>query len=74
MNLVEGIHHLTFLTADLDRLIDFYKRVFDAAVTLDLTEGPIRHAFIKVGDTTVLHPFEIPNVQPPGYLCFSGDG
>jgi catechol 2,3-dioxygenase-like lactoylglutathione lyase family enzyme len=68
MDLVNGIHHLTFITADLDRLIAFYERVFDADVTLDLKEGPVRHAFIKVGATTVLHPFQIPDVTPPGFL------
>jgi catechol 2,3-dioxygenase-like lactoylglutathione lyase family enzyme len=68
MRLTHGIHHLTFVTADMDRLIDFYKRVFDAEVTLDLTEGPIRHAFIEVGERTVLHPFQLPDTSPPGAL------
>lgn len=68
MDLVNGIHHLTFITADLDRLIAFYERVFDATVTLDLSEGPIRHAFIKVSPITVLHPFQIQDVMPPGSL------
>jgi catechol 2,3-dioxygenase-like lactoylglutathione lyase family enzyme len=48
--LAAGIHHLTFLTSDLDRLIAFYERVFDTRVTFDRTEedGPVRrHAFIE---------------------------
>jgi hypothetical protein len=28
-------------------------------VTLDMTEEGLRHAFLRVGPTTVLHPFEI---------------
>ena len=37
--LIEGVPHLTTLTADLDRLIGFYeRRVFDARVVLDLEE------------------------------------
>jgi catechol 2,3-dioxygenase-like lactoylglutathione lyase family enzyme len=28
--LVNDLHHMTFLTADLDRLIAFYERIFDA--------------------------------------------
>jgi len=68
MRLVDGINHLTFITADIDRLIDFYARVFEAKVTLDLTEGGLRHAFIEIGRTTVLHPFQIPEVNPPGKL------
>ncbi len=68
MQLVNGIHHLTFITEDLDRLIAYYRRVFDADVTLDVEEGPVRHAFIQVGDTTVLHPFQLPEITPPGSL------
>jgi catechol 2,3-dioxygenase-like lactoylglutathione lyase family enzyme len=65
MALLNGIHHLTFLTADMDRLVSFYERVFDAAVFLDLEEEGLRHAFIQVGPGTVLHPFQIPGVEPP---------
>jgi catechol 2,3-dioxygenase-like lactoylglutathione lyase family enzyme len=28
-----GVHHITFLTEDMDRLIAFYERVFDAELT-----------------------------------------
>ena len=63
--LTEGIHHLTTLTADPDRLIGFYERVFGARVVLDLEEEGLRHAFIEVGPTTVLHPFEVPGVDVP---------
>jgi catechol 2,3-dioxygenase-like lactoylglutathione lyase family enzyme len=66
MKLLNDIHHLTFVTADMDRLIAFYERVFEAEVTLDLEEGGLRHVFIQVGPHTVLHPFEIPGVEPPG--------
>ena len=68
MSLVNNIHHLTFVTEDMDRLIAFYKRIFDANVTLDLTEGPVRHVFIEVGDRTVLHPSQLPDASPPGFL------
>jgi catechol 2,3-dioxygenase-like lactoylglutathione lyase family enzyme len=50
---------MTFLTADMDRLIAFYERIFDARVTFDRTEEDPprrRHAFIEVGPHTVLHP------------------
>ena len=68
MQLVDGVHHLTFLTEDMDRLIGFYERVFDAEVTLDMTEEGLRHAFLRVGPTTVLHPFQVlhgPGPPPP---------
>jgi catechol 2,3-dioxygenase-like lactoylglutathione lyase family enzyme len=62
---LDGIHHLTTLTADVDRLIGFYERVFGARVTLDLEEEGIRHVFIEVGPNTVLHPFEVPWADIP---------
>lgn len=64
MELVDGVHHVTFLTEGLDRLLAFYVRVFDAAVTLDMTEEGVRHAFITVGPTSVLHPFQM--LEGPG--------
>jgi catechol 2,3-dioxygenase-like lactoylglutathione lyase family enzyme len=66
MQVLEGIHHMTFLTADMDRLIGFYERVFDAHVTMDLQDEGLRHAFIEVGPHTVLHPFEVPDADVPG--------
>jgi catechol 2,3-dioxygenase-like lactoylglutathione lyase family enzyme len=65
VKLLNDINHLTFVTGDMDRLIDFYERVFDARVTLDLEEDGLRHAFIEVGPHTVLHPFQVPGVEPP---------
>jgi catechol 2,3-dioxygenase-like lactoylglutathione lyase family enzyme len=65
MPALDGIHHLTTLTADLDRLIAFYERVLEAEVTLDLEEEGLRHAFIAIGPNTFLHPFEVPGVEVP---------
>ena len=75
MQLVDGVHHLTFLTEDMDRLLAFYVRVFDAEVTLDMTEEGLRHAFLKVGPTTVLHPFQMldgPDPPPPASMFSRG--
>jgi catechol 2,3-dioxygenase-like lactoylglutathione lyase family enzyme len=65
MPLLNGIHHVTSITSDLDRLIRFYQRIFDAPVLLDLEEEGLRHAFIRVGPGTVLHPFQVPGVDLP---------
>lgn len=59
MPLVEGVHHATFLTEDLDRLTAFYERVLDARKTLDMTEEGVRHVYLEVGPDTVLHPFQV---------------
>ena len=65
MKLLNDIQHLTFITADMDRLIAFYERVFEARVTVDLEEDGLRHTFIEVGPHTVLHPFQVSGVEPP---------
>jgi catechol 2,3-dioxygenase-like lactoylglutathione lyase family enzyme len=76
MGLVDGMHHVTFLTDDVDRLTAFYERVFDAARTLDMTEEGVRHVFLEIGPTTVLHPFQIldgPALPPaPGTMFRRG--
>jgi catechol 2,3-dioxygenase-like lactoylglutathione lyase family enzyme len=66
MTLLNDLNHLTFITADLDRLIAFYAEVFDTALIRDMREDGLRHAFIAVGPHTMLHPFEIPGIHPPG--------
>lgn len=75
MRFIDGVHHVTFLTEDMDRLVAFYERVFDAEKTLDMTEEGVRHTFIKVGPTTVLHPFQLlegPSPPPPGQMFQRG--
>ena len=64
MTLVEGVHHVTFLTEDIERLTAFYERVFEAHKTLDMTEEGVRHVFLEIGATTVLHPFQILDGPP----------
>jgi catechol 2,3-dioxygenase-like lactoylglutathione lyase family enzyme len=59
VTVVEGIHHVTFLTEDIERLAEFYERVFDAEKTLDMSEEGVRHVFLTIGANTVLHPFQI---------------
>ena len=59
MKLVDGVHHVTFLTEDMDRLVAFYDRVLEAPKTLDIIAEGVRHVFLAVSRTTVLHPFQI---------------
>jgi catechol 2,3-dioxygenase-like lactoylglutathione lyase family enzyme len=74
LQLLNGIHHLTFVTSDMARLIAFYERVFGAQVTADLEEEGLRHAFIEVGPRTVLHPFQVPGVDSPSPQPMFGRG
>jgi catechol 2,3-dioxygenase-like lactoylglutathione lyase family enzyme len=76
MQLTVGLHHVTFLTDDIDRLSSFYERVFDAKNTLDMTEEGVRHVFLEIAQNTVLHPFQIldgPPLPPaPGVMFQRG--
>lgn len=58
MGLSAGCNHVALVTQDVDRFIDFYRRVFDADVLIDMQEGPLRHAMVDVGSGFCLHPFE----------------
>jgi catechol 2,3-dioxygenase-like lactoylglutathione lyase family enzyme len=66
VTLVRGFHHVAFVTSDLDRLVAFYQRIFDAHVVLDRDDGGRRHALIEIGEHAALHPFEVPADQVPG--------
>ena len=59
MPLSSGCNHVTIVTKDIDQLIDFYRRNFDAEVRLDLDEGELRHALIDLGQGFSLHPFQL---------------
>jgi catechol 2,3-dioxygenase-like lactoylglutathione lyase family enzyme len=55
-----GFNHVALVTGDLDRLISFYRDVFDATVVVDLDEGHMRHALIDMGRGSCLHAFMMP--------------
>jgi catechol 2,3-dioxygenase-like lactoylglutathione lyase family enzyme len=58
--LLDGINHVAILTADTDRLLSFYREVFDASVDGELRpDDGMRLTFLKVGPTAELNVFEI---------------
>jgi catechol 2,3-dioxygenase-like lactoylglutathione lyase family enzyme len=57
--LLDGIHHVAVLTNDTDRLIDFYRGVFEATVEHISVDGPVRLTFLNIGPNTELNIFEI---------------
>lgn len=56
---VAAINHIALVTVDLDRLVDFYTRVFGAQV-LARAEGQPRKCFLNLTPDTNLHVFEDP--------------
>lgn len=57
--LLSGFNHVATMTRDMDRLIDFYREVFDAAPVFDLVAPglDLRHVGIDVGNAFV-HAWE----------------
>jgi len=65
MTALGGFHHVGVLTTDLDRLLAFYRTVFDAEPVVDRIDGGVRSALIDVGGGGFLHAFEVPEGQMP---------
>ena len=59
MDLLAGVNHVAVLTADLDRFVEFYTEVFDLEVVFTETTPAFRHAIVRTGPTSWLHPAEV---------------
>lgn len=59
MSLVSGINHVAVLTTDLDRFISFYSGVFGVELLFEETTPAFRHAILRAGASSWLHPAEI---------------
>ncbi len=61
--LLRGINHVGMISNDLDRLQEFYKKIFDAEVVRDGAEFPNgegpRLSIIKIGEWSELNVFQI---------------
>lgn len=61
MSMLIGVNHIATISNDLDRLVDFYERIFDAKKVIDVEVPPIgaRHVFITLGGPAILHAWQI---------------
>ena len=59
MSLVSGVNHVAVLTDDLARFVDFYASVFDLEVVFEESTPAFRHAIVRTGPTSWLHPAEV---------------
>ena len=73
MSILIGVNHIATVSRNLDDLIDFYDRMFDAKVLVDIEipdmvlksdPTPGRHVFISVGGPSILHVWQIDGVDP----------
>lgn len=60
MSLLTGVNHVAVLTDDLDRFVDFYTGVFETEVVFTETTPAFRHAILRTGADSWLHPAEVP--------------
>jgi catechol 2,3-dioxygenase-like lactoylglutathione lyase family enzyme len=56
MTLTNGINHVAVITTDLDRFVTFYGEVFEMPVLFRETTPAFRHAILRSGATSWLHP------------------
>ena len=59
MSLVTGVNHVAVVTDDLDRFVDFYTSVFGLPVVFAEDTPEFRHAILRTGPNSWLHPAEI---------------
>src|SRR5687768_2653689 len=59
MQLLKGVNHVAVMTADLDRFIEFYSAAFGVTVAFQETTPAFRHAILRTGPDSWLHPVEI---------------
>jgi len=58
--LLSGFNHVALLTSDTDRLVSFYREVFDAEVDgQQQVNEHVRLTFIRVGEAAELNVFEV---------------
>jgi len=63
MSLLQGVNHVAVMTGDLDRFVDFYAQVFDLPVVFTETNPAFRHAILRTGTHSWLHPVEVSGNQ-----------
>lgn len=62
--MLDGVNHVAVLTEDLDRFVDFYAEVFELEVVFRETAPAFRHAILRTGSTSWLHPAELRDGGP----------
>ena len=62
MPITVGFNHVATITPDLDRLVDFYTRAFEAAPTFEMAATPDhpRMIILDLGGGSYLNAFELP--------------
>jgi catechol 2,3-dioxygenase-like lactoylglutathione lyase family enzyme len=59
MTLLSSVNHVAILTQDLDRFIAFYREVFEMEMVFSETTPAFRHAILRTGSDSWIHPAEV---------------
>ncbi len=59
MTLLTGLNHVAVMTADLDRFVAFYTDVFGLDIVFEETTPAFRHAILRAGRDSWIHPAEV---------------
>lgn len=59
MSKIAGLNHVAVLTEDLDRFLEFYVGAFDLEVVFEEATPAFRHAILRTGPSSWLHPAEV---------------
>lgn len=77
MSKLAGLNHVAVMTVELDRFVEFYRDVFDLDVVFTETTPAFRHAILRAGPNSWIHPAEVvdnthgealPNMFERGHL------
>lgn len=63
MSLLTGLNHIAVLTQDLDRFVEFYVGVFDVELVFAEEAPGFRHAILRTGADSWLHPAQVDDNQ-----------
>jgi catechol 2,3-dioxygenase-like lactoylglutathione lyase family enzyme len=58
MSLLSSVNHVAIITDDLDRFVGFYQDVFEMDVVFREDAPAFRHAILRAGPDSWLHPVE----------------
>jgi catechol 2,3-dioxygenase-like lactoylglutathione lyase family enzyme len=56
---LSGVNHVAIVTSDLDGFVEFYTSVFDLEVVFAEDTPAFRHAILRTGTDSWLHPAEL---------------
>jgi catechol 2,3-dioxygenase-like lactoylglutathione lyase family enzyme len=63
--LLDGVNHVAIITDDTERLVAFYREVFDAKVSHRQQIGPGTLTMVDIGPRSELNVFEVHGDDPP---------